>query len=276
MSTAISVYHGKFGRACLYQMNRRMIKHAHREGHLTFLVEGAPAVQNVGNRQYHVSQEGGCAINSWEPHDFIPAENEVGSLFLVLYIKPIWFLEAARFPNAALHFGRTQVEVTNVISHSIRKVVLLLLDGISTDFFDGYLYELAQECFDQTCQWQGTLPTLGSAGTVFMDYRVRKSIRFLTEQLGNDIQLDDVARSSGLSRPHFYKLFRMQTGVTPNVFFSTLRMERAIERLTQTDSTVTDVGLDLGFSSHSAFTRFFCSNVGMAPSAYRRVAHVIT
>ena len=97
----------------------------------------------------------------------------------------------------------------------------------------------------------------------------------MTSQLGSEIVLDEVARESGLSRPHFYKLFRKQTGITPNLFLNTLRMERAIEQLTQTDLSVTDISYDLGFSSQSGFTRFFCSNVGMAPTDYRRVAHIL-
>ena len=38
---------------------------------------------------------------------------------------------------------------------------------------------------------------------------------------------------------------------------------------------VADIGYDLGFSSQSGFTRFFAANVGMAPTQYRRVAHVL-
>jgi AraC-like DNA-binding protein len=36
-----------------------------------------------------------------------------------------------------------------------------------------------------------------------------------------------------------------------------------------------DIGYNLGFSSQSGFTRFFAANVGMAPTQYRRVAHVL-
>ena len=53
----------------------------------------------------------------------------------------------------------------------------------------------------------------------------------MQEGLGADIELDHVARESGLSRPHFYKLFRSQTGVTPNLYLNTLLMERAIDTL---------------------------------------------
>ncbi|MGI9420965.1 MAG: helix-turn-helix transcriptional regulator, partial [Geminicoccaceae bacterium] len=73
---------------------------------------------------------------------------------------------------------------------------------------------------------------------------------------------------------HFYKLFRKQTGITPNLFLNTLRMERAIDSLTASEKSVTDIGFDLGFSSQASFTRFFTSNVGIAPSDYRRVAHL--
>ena len=108
-----------------------------------------------------------------------------------------------------------------------------------------------------------------------IDFRVRKSMRLMEESLGADIELDAVARGAGLSRPHFYKLFRTQTGLTPNLYVNTLLMEQAIDKLVGGGTCVADIGYDLGFSSQSGFTRFFAANVGMAPTQYRRVAHVL-
>ena len=79
-----------------------------------------------------------------------------GSLFLILYIQPIWFLEVGRSATSALRFGRTQIEVTDTIHRSVHKVANLLLDSYADDRFDGYLYELTQECFDQSWQWQAS------------------------------------------------------------------------------------------------------------------------
>ena len=84
--------------------------------------------------------------------------------------------------------------------------------------------------------------------------------------------MKSVARAVGLSRPHFFKLFKSQLGVTPNVYLNTLRSERAIDELVNTEKTVTNIAYDLGYSSQASFTRFFSSNVGIAPSEYRRVA----
>lgn len=274
MSTALAVCHGRFGRATLYRLDRPMITHAHREGHLVMLIEGAGASLKVGGRRHLLTRGTAVAINPWEPHDFAPGDPTSAALFLVLYIKPVWFLEVARSARSALRFGRPEIEVTEQLERSIAKVVGGLIEGGVSGLFDGHLYELTQACFDQSWQW---IPPADAAAarTPCSDFRVRKSIRLLAERLGDTIELDSVAREAGLSRPHFYKLFRRQTGVTPNLYLNTLRMERAIDVLAQTDRSVTEIGFDLGFSSQSGFTRFFAAHVGMAPTDYRRVTRVL-
>lgn len=274
MSNAVAVYHGRFGRAALYNLNHDMANHAHREGHLAFFVQGQPSAMTVKGRRLALDDGSAVAVNPWEPHDFRAGDLESGSLFLVLYIKPIWFLETARNAQCGLRFGRNEIDMSDQIRRSVGMVTSLMLEGEETDLFDGYLYELTQKCFDQSWQWtpDGTIsPTYISP---FTDFRVRKSMRLMSERLGDELELDDVARDAGLSRPHFYKLFRKQTGLTPNLFLNTLRMERAIDSLTGSEKSVTDIGFDLGFSSQASFTRFFTYNVGIAPSDYRRVAHL--
>ena len=110
----------------------------------------------------------------------------------------------------------------------------------------------------------------------FIDFRVRKSIVLMSEQLVSEIELDEVARGAGLSRPHFYKLFRRQIGVTPNIYLNTLRMERAVQRLGQTQPVDhRDRGRARFLPCQSVFTRFFSSHVGMAPTDYRRAVQVL-
>ncbi len=92
----------------------------------------------------------------------------------------------------------------------------------------------------------------------------------MREHIGGDDSLDGIARAAGLSRPHFYKLFRQHMGVTPNLYMNALRMEHAIQRLTDSHDAVTEIGFDLGFSSQASFSRFFIANGVVAPSNYRR------
>jgi transcriptional regulator GlxA family with amidase domain len=69
-------------------------------------------------------------------------------------------------------------------------------------------------------------------------------------------------------------LFHQQVGITPNIYLNSLRMERAIERLTATTEAVSAIGLDLGFSSQASFSRFFIANGVVPPSSYRRSAQI--
>ena len=97
MSNAVAVYHGRFGRATLYNLDHDMATHAHREGHLTFYIQGEPSGHDrARSASFALDAGSAVAVNPWEPHDFRAGDRDVGSLFLVLYIKPIWFLETAR------------------------------------------------------------------------------------------------------------------------------------------------------------------------------------
>jgi transcriptional regulator GlxA family with amidase domain len=55
-----------------------------------------------------------------------------------------------------------------------------------------------------------------------------------------------------------------------------MRIERALDRLTSSQISVTDIGFELGFSSQSHFTHFFSAHVGIAPTQYRTIARVVS
>lgn len=274
MSTAISVYHGEFGRASLYYLDKPIIKHAHREAHMTFHLQGTPAGMEISDKPCRVWERQGAAVNSWQLHNYNPGVRNAGQHLLVMYIEPSWFVDYSRSFTGSLKFGRSEIEVTPAIVNLIQKVVSLLLDGGTTDMFDGYLFKLTDESFTQSHQWTPGAPQFDLKPKI-NDFRVRKSIKLMTENIGNEVDMGTIATESGLSRPHFFKLFRDQMGVTPKLYWNTIRMEKALYDLTETPKYITDIGFDLGFSSQSSFSRFFALNAGMSPTDYRRVAHVL-
>lgn len=273
MSGAISVHHGDFGRAALYELDRPIITHAHREGHLIFHIDGCHGNVIVGDRRYAADRNQAVAVSPWEPHSFEPSKPGEACLCLVLYIKPMWFLEASQSAEFALSFGRSTVEMTASVRRWATRLTSLLLDNQASVRFDGFLFETTRLCFDESWSGLDTSPFLRSRSVRFNDYRVRRALRLMQEAFSEDVEIDHLARDVGLSRPHFYKLFKMQMGIPPNIFLNTLRTEQAIDDLMGTRKSVTDIGFDLGFSSQASFTRFFASHVGIPPTEYRRVAH---
>lgn len=271
MSTAVAVLHGPFGRVCLYNMTRAMVRHAHREGHLLFWVQGPAAEVMVDDRPLPLSPTQAVAVSPWQPHFYRPRNCGTATLALVLYINPTWFLEASRCATSSLRFGRVAIEVSDHVARLVLRVARAMLeDDMEEGRVADPLCALTQACFDQSWQWTAAGAAFVGRALPVWDYRVRNSLRLMRERVCEGAELDCIARDAGLSRPHFYKLFRQHLGVTPNVYMNALRMERAIGRLSGSRDAVTDIGLDLGFSSQASFSRFFIANGVVAPSDYRR------
>lgn len=273
MSRALAVFHGRFGRATVYQLNRPFNVHAHREGHLIFHIGGTPAHIDVCDQRRLLAEDSVVAINPWEPHNFVPNDLESGAIFFVLYVNAEWFAPNAS-SSCGLRFGRTHFKRTASLNKEIRRTAALVCGAPSLIGLDCELRQLIDICHVES--WQQSEPAQDiRASAAITDFRVRKCIKLLSESPGAEIELDSIARESGLSRPHFYRLFRTQTGVTPHLYLNTLIMEHALDALVATDSPIAEISFDLGFSSQSAFTRFFAANVGLAPTEYRRAAKVL-
>lgn len=83
------------------------------------------------------------------------------------------------------------------------------------------------------------------------------------------------ARIAHVSEAHFIRSFRTAFGETPHRYLQRRRVERAMFLLRRTDSAVTDVCYDVGFTSVGTFTRTFREIVGESPTAYRRRGDVV-
>ena len=275
MSTPIAVCHGAFGRVCLYAMDRAMALHAHREGHLIFHVEGPAAEVVVDGRAAPLTQGQAVAVSPFQAHYYRPVVSGAPVVALVLYIRPGWFVENASRVSGSLRFGRVAIEVTDYFARLVVETAHAMLDPDRDDpALPDRLCTLTQASFDQSWQWTDRASLLAGALNVRRDWRIRKALGLIQDRLCDFPGLDDVAREVGLSRPHFFKLFHEQVGVTPAIYLNSLRMEEAIERLARTPHPVTEISFDLGFSSQASFSRFFIANGVVAPSAYRRIVQV--
>jgi AraC-like DNA-binding protein len=83
--------------------------------------------------------------------------------------------------------------------------------------------------------------------------------------------LDITALSSvaSVSAAHFIRTFRATFGETPHRYLQRRRVERAMFLLRETERSVTDICLDVGFSSLGTFSRTFHGIVGETPLEYR-------
>ena len=86
----------------------------------------------------------------------------------------------------------------------------------------------------------------------------------------SELDIAALARIACVSEAHFIRTFRATFGETPNRYLQRRRVERAMFLLRSSDRSVTDICMDVGFSSLGTFSRVFSSIVGESPSSYRR------
>ena len=83
------------------------------------------------------------------------------------------------------------------------------------------------------------------------------------------LDVKTVAAVAHVSEAHFIRTFRAVFGETPHRYLQRRRVERSMFLLRETDRSVTDICLDVGFTSLGTFSRTFRDVVGETPSSYR-------
>lgn len=101
-------------------------------------------------------------------------------------------------------------------------------------------------------------------------YKLRRVIEAMNERLAEDFSLAYLAERAGLSEYHFSRMFKRATSLSPSQYFIRLRIARARQLLLETDRSIIDIGMDVGYSSPSHFSQVFRREVGVTPRAYRQ------
>jgi AraC-like DNA-binding protein len=91
----------------------------------------------------------------------------------------------------------------------------------------------------------------------------------LAERFCDPVGLEFFARHSGATVFQLCRAFRAVTGSTLHSYRNRLRLQASLPRIADGEP-LTEIALDLGFSSHSHFTAAFRQLFGSAPSVIRR------
>jgi AraC family transcriptional regulator len=86
----------------------------------------------------------------------------------------------------------------------------------------------------------------------------------------DDLSLDELAQSVGLSTAHFARMFRKSTGQTPHQFVLRQRIERAKAMLSAPNARVLDVAVACGFKTQQHFAQVFRDVCRVSPTEYRQ------
>ncbi len=84
------------------------------------------------------------------------------------------------------------------------------------------------------------------------------------------LDIPKLAGTANVSQAHFIREFKATFGETPHRYLQRRRVERAMYLLRTTERSVTDLCMEVGFSSLGTFSRQFTEIVGESPTSYRK------
>lgn len=116
----------------------------------------------------------------------------------------------------------------------------------------------------------GEMPEWQKDSSVFTPRVMRQVVTYIDAHLGGLISLECIGKTVGLSPGHFARKFHNSVGESLGRFINRRRISASLMILRVGDKSLSQVALDLGFSSQSHFTRLFSGLTGRTPASFRR------
>jgi len=277
MSNAYRIFHGGFGRIALLDMDEPLVPHAHSECHVLIKATGQNTYFSVRGRQLPLTDDTAVLINAWEPHYYDHQAGVAESVILALYIEPRWLtalqtdLSTSARPD---FFAQPCIELN---PHMRRQADILIGEMLGfgpmpREKMESLLFDLLISIVEKHSDWHHLARLKAGTASDFYDVRIRRGIGLILDSSPGALNLDVIARQCGLSRAHFFSLFKKTTGMTPQMLANMGRMSSAFRWLADNrQGSLGNLAQELGFSEQGHFTRFFRRHIGAAPSQYQRV-----
>jgi AraC family transcriptional regulator len=121
--------------------------------------------------------------------------------------------------------------------------------------------------------WQAEHPKPPRATSEKLNSHVLiRILDYIHAHFSEDISLESLANVSGLSPFHFCRAFRYSVGVSPWQYLKDIRLAESRLNLLKSELSVTDIALQLGFSSTSHFSTAFRNAFGISPAQFRKAS----
>ena len=107
-----------------------------------------------------------------------------------------------------------------------------------------------------------------------MEKEMAFAVHYFRTHYNTEINIDKYAVSCNMSTSCFIRNFRNITGKTPLQYILSLRISNAQSLLENTDYSVSEISMNVGYDNPLYFSRLFHKQTGMSPREYRRKRNI--
>ncbi|OSQ48336.1 helix-turn-helix domain-containing protein [Thalassospira alkalitolerans] len=101
-------------------------------------------------------------------------------------------------------------------------------------------------------------------------FKLRRVQAYMETHLDEKFDLGKCAREAGSSTYHFSRLFKKSAGTSPSQYFIHQKMAKAQQLLLETNMSILEIALAVGYESPGHFSQVFKRETGLSPREYRR------
>ncbi|MBW4637071.1 MAG: helix-turn-helix domain-containing protein [Gloeocapsa sp. UFS-A4-WI-NPMV-4B04] len=201
-------------------------------------------------------------------HHWIHSQGE--QELILLSFAPAFINQVAQESGA-----RERIEIVPHFAKSdplIHQIGLALRKALQADSINNQVYvqsmgiTLAAHLIEYYSAEKQSLPIINSA----LCPNIGQAIDYIHSHLTQDLSLEAIATTIGMSQYHFSRVFKQTTGITLWQYVVQQRIQLAKRLLKKVDLSIVDVSKYLGFSSQGQFTNFFRKHSGVTPTQYRQ------
>lgn len=102
------------------------------------------------------------------------------------------------------------------------------------------------------------------------------AIQYVDEHYMETIRIETLSSLCNLSLTHFRRVFKAIMGESPLDYVNRIRINKSCELLYNTEDTVLDIALQVGFSGNTSYNRNFTNIMKITPLQWRKKTRAIT
>jgi AraC family transcriptional regulator len=224
--------------------------HIHENPHWSFVIEGG----NIEYRKMTQSDSIPGTLNFYNQGECHRNTNTVLSTRTINFEIEPWWLAQYEINEAKLMFSTANVSTKLLLLKMYKES--LLCDEYSASTVQMLLLHAAQ----LTDNTPAKIPEWTK--TVY---------QMLNDEWDRTFSLDELASKTGVSATNISKYFPKYFRCTLGEYMRKLKVARSLSIIKNSDTTLTEIAFDCGFSDQSHFIRTFKNVTGFLPGEYRRL-----
>ncbi len=259
-------------KAFIHSINRFEM-HWHNEIEILLVLQGSVNIR-VGNNRFILKENELILINRNEIHN--TSKTEEDNIILVLQINIDYFssyypqIGKMIFDCRSFIHGENEQERFDTIRCYLAQIVWEL-----NKKKEGYQLRVGSvvcllgahlvDNFDHTLMESENIAALSKDAD-----RIHSIINYINENIERKITLKEIADSQNLSTYYLSHFIKKNMGMTFQEHLNNIRLDKAVNLLSISNKTITEVSYESGFSSTKSFNKLFKKTYGCTPSEYRK------